>query len=138
MTSTRIRASVLIAVIAVGLGWVATRGLASNLVYYVTPGDVLASPSGERVRLGGYVEPGTVVVENGSVRFTLTDGSQSVTVVQQGAVPSMFKAGRGVVVEGSLGQDGIFHSDTVLVKHDGIYSPPKSGTTPGPGSFVGG
>jgi cytochrome c-type biogenesis protein CcmE len=137
MTGTRIRASVLIAVIALGLGWVATRGLASNLVYYVTPGDVLASPPGERVRLGGYVEPGTVVVENGSVQFTLTDGSQSVTVVQQGAVPSMFKAGRGVVVEGSLGQDGIFHSDTVLVKHDGIYSPPKPGTKPAPGSFLG-
>jgi cytochrome c-type biogenesis protein CcmE len=51
-------------------------------------------------------------------------------VVSTGAVPELFRAGQGVVVEGQLGTDGRFHSDTLLVKHDGTYRPPAAGATP--------
>ena len=33
-------------------------------------------------------------------------------------------------MEGSLGSDGAFHADTVLVKHNGVYAPPSPGETP--------
>jgi cytochrome c-type biogenesis protein CcmE len=50
-------------------------------------------------------------------------------VVSTGAVPELFRAGQGVVLEGALEADGRFHSDTLLVKHDGTYRPPAPGAS---------
>jgi cytochrome c-type biogenesis protein CcmE len=52
------------------------------------------------------------------------------TVVSTAAVPSLFRDGKGVVVEGEYGGDGAFHADTVLVKHGDRYAPPEPGETP--------
>lgn len=114
------------------LAWVASNGLTSNLVYYETPSDLLAkdAAAGQRVRLGGLVEQGTVHEFSGGVTFVVTDGAHEMAVDQRGGVPSMFQAGRGVVVEGAYGTDGVFHGDTVLVKHDNVYRPPSPGATP--------
>jgi cytochrome c-type biogenesis protein CcmE len=113
------------------LGWLAGSGLTGSLVYYETPSDLLArSPGGERVRLGGLVEPGSVQEVPGGVRFVVTDGTHELAVSERGGVPSMFQAGRGVVVEGVYGADGVFHGDTVMVKHDNVYRPPAPGATP--------
>jgi cytochrome c-type biogenesis protein CcmE len=129
----RVRIAVALAAIAIGLGWVATRGLTSSLVYYQTPTDVLAKgheAEGERMRLGGYVLPGSVVRSGETLRFVVSDGSSSMSVVDTGGVPSLFKAGQGVVLEGALGADGAFHADTALVKHSSDYRPPQPGETP--------
>ena len=130
---SRGRVAILVAVVLLSLGWVATKGLASNLVYYVTPTDLLSkAPIGptDRVRLGGYVLPGTVRVVGSTVRFVVSDGTHQMPVVATGGVPSLFKDGRGVVVEGFYGADGAFHADTVLVKHDNVYRPPTPGASP--------
>lgn len=127
------RVAVLAAVVLLSLGWVVTRGLASNLVYYLTPSDILAkgaSAIGDRVRLGGYVLPGTVHTSGSLVQFVISDGDQQLAVTASQGVPSLFKEGRGVVVEGFYGKDGIFHADTVLVKHDNVYQPPAPGASP--------
>ena len=47
-------------------------------------------------------------------------------------------AGKGVVVEGTLGSDGAFHADTVLVKHSDNYRPPAPGQTPTSADLQGG
>ncbi len=130
---SRRRVAILAAVVVLSLGWVATRGLASNLVYYLTPTDILArgsSGESDRVRLGGYVLPGTVRSSGSVVQFVVSDGQHQVAVVATEGVPSLFKEGRGVVVEGFYGRDGIFHADTVLVKHDNVYQPPAPGSSP--------
>jgi cytochrome c-type biogenesis protein CcmE len=129
----RLRVLVLGAAVVTSLGWVVSNGLTSNLVYYETPSDLLAkgaAAAGERVRLGGLVEAGTVRDSAGGVSFVVTDGAHEMTVDQHGAVPSMFQAGRGVVVEGAYGRDGVFHGDTVMVKHDNVYRPPGPGDAP--------
>jgi cytochrome c-type biogenesis protein CcmE len=59
-------------------------------------------------------------------------------VVNTGGVPSLFRAGQGVVVEGVLGGDGAFHADTVLVKHSNEYRPPAPGEVPGPADLQAG
>lgn len=138
---SRRRVAILAAVVALGLGWVVTRGLASNLVYYLTPSDILArGSSGEtdRVRLGGYVLPGTVRSAGTIVQFVVSDGQHQVAVAATDGVPSLFKEGRGVVVEGYFGRDGIFHADTVLVKHDNVYRPPAPGASPPHSAQLGG
>ena len=127
------RVLVALAAIAVGMGWVAAKGLSSSLVYYQTPTDVLAKGQaavGEWARFGGYVLPGSVQRGGASIRFVVSDGSARMSVVDTGGVPSLFRAGQGVVVEGALGSDGAFHADTVLVKHSGDYRPPRQGETP--------
>ncbi len=96
--------------------------LSSNLVFFNTPTELVESPPGTdaRLRLGGQVAAGTVVTEDGGVRFLVTDGRRSVPVVHRGAPQQLFAEGRGVVVEGTY--DGsVFHSDSMLVRHDEQY-----------------
>lgn len=128
----QIRIIACLAVIVAALGWIAVRGLTGNLVYYLTPTDISHHKAevGQRVRLGGFVVPGSVGRDGQLLKFVVTDGTRSMTVVDTGSVPELFKAGQGVVVEGSLGRDGRFHSDTLLVKHNGDYQPPSPGEKP--------
>jgi cytochrome c-type biogenesis protein CcmE len=122
-----------LAAVAAGLGWIASRGLQGNLVYYKTPTEILhqgSSAVGQRFRLGGLVMPGTVQPAGQRLRFVVSDGTTSMTVIDTGGVPSLFRAGAGVVLEGVYGSDGAFHADTVLVKHSDSYTPPAPGETP--------
>ena len=133
MSTARWRLVACLAVVVVAVGWVATRGLASSFVYYLTPSDIVAQHEaevGQRVRLGGYVVAGSVGHPDTTLTFTVTDGTESVSIVSIGSVPELFRDGQGVVLEGSLGPDGLFHSDTLLVKHNGEYRPPEPGQSP--------
>jgi cytochrome c-type biogenesis protein CcmE len=120
-------------VVVLALGWIAIRGLTGNFVYYLTPTDVVAhhqAEVGQRIRLGGYVVPGSVHHASSALMFTVTDGTDSMQISDTGAVPELFKAGQGVVLEGALSTDGRFHADTLLVQHNGDYAPPKPGVPP--------
>ena len=130
----RLRVVVLLVLIAGSLAWVGTRALSGNLVYYVTPTELLEQqpPPGEQLRLGGQVVPGSVHTLSGIVNFVVTDGTTRMTVVHDGATPGLFQDGTGVVLEGTYGADGAFHSDTMLVKHGEEYRPPAAGETPSP------
>jgi cytochrome c-type biogenesis protein CcmE len=129
-----------LAVIVGSLAWVAAKGLSGNLVYYKTPTEVLHQSSalvGERFRLGGLVIPGSVQRSGSITRFVVTDGTTRLTVIDTGSLPALFRDGQGVVVEGMYEGDGAFHSDTVLVKHNGVYTPPSPGETPTSANLAG-
>lgn len=129
----RVRLVAALVVIVAALGWVSVRGLSGSLVYYLTPTDVSThhqADVGQRIRLGGYVEPDTVARSGAGLTFTVTDGTTAMPVVSTGPVPELFRPGQGVVLEGALGADHRFHSDTLLVKHDGEYRPPAPGQAP--------
>jgi cytochrome c-type biogenesis protein CcmE len=101
---------------------------ASNLNWYMTPSELLAKKGveGQTVRLGGMARPGPNPEWERKLplEFFITDATDSVPVVATGAPPAMFKAGIGVVVEGKLGNDGVFHTDRVMVKHSNEYRAP--------------
>ena len=129
----RLRVAACLAVVMLALAWVAVRGLTGNFVYYLTPTDIVAhhkAQAGQRIRLGGYVVPGSIHRAGGVLTFTVTDRTDSMQVTDTGPVPELFKAGQGVVLEGALGTDGRFHADTLLVQHNGNYFPPKPGEPP--------
>jgi cytochrome c-type biogenesis protein CcmE len=129
----RLRIAACLAVIMLALGWIAISGLTGNFVYYLTPTDVMAhhkAEAGQRIRLGGYVVPGSVRHVSSVLMFTVTDGTDSMQISDTGAVPELFRAGQGVVLEGALGADGRFHADTLLVQHNGDYAPPRPGEAP--------
>lgn len=130
----RVRVVVLLVLIAGSLAWVGTRALSGNLVYYVTPTELLQDQPapGERLRLGGQVVPGSVHDAGGGIGFVVTDGTTRMTVAHEGGTPGLFRMGIGVVLEGSYGADGAFHSDTMLVRHGEEYRPPDPGATPSP------
>lgn len=111
-----IPAVVLVAILAILL-----VNLSASLVYYNTPGEVQARDAGDdRLRLGGRVEPGSVVDLGQSVSFIVADCDTTVAVEHTGVPPQLFQEGIGVVVEGTW--DGtVFSSDTMLVKHDEQY-----------------
>jgi len=95
--------------------------LSASLVYYNTPAEVQErDPSPERLRLGGRVEPDSVIDQGETVSFQVADCDTTVTVQHTGVPPQLFQEGIGVVVEGTW--DGtVFVSDTMLVKHDEQY-----------------
>ena len=102
----------------------------SNLVFFFTPTQVAAreAPQGRAFRIGGLVEVGSVQRRANSldVNFVVTDTSKTVPVIYTGLLPDLFKEGKGVVAQGSLGADGKFHATEVLAKHDENYMPPEA------------
>jgi cytochrome c-type biogenesis protein CcmE len=113
--------------VAVGL---VLNAFQSNLVFFYSPSQVLAkeAPVGRPFRIGGMVESGSLKREKDSltVQFVVTDTAQNVTVRYTGLLPDLFKEGKGVVAQGSLGPDGVFTATEVLAKHDENYMPPEA------------
>jgi len=62
-------------------------------------------------------------MDDGVIRFVITDTARSVPVTFKGILPDLFREGQGVVAEGRLQPDGTFVADTVLAKHDEKYMP---------------
>jgi cytochrome c-type biogenesis protein CcmE len=102
----------------------------SNLVFFFTPTQIAAreAPQGRPFRVGGLVEAGSLKRESNSltVRFRVTDTRETIPVSYTGLLPDLFKEGKGVVAQGSLGPDGVFRASEVLAKHDENYMPPAA------------
>jgi cytochrome c-type biogenesis protein CcmE len=102
----------------------------SNLVFFFTPSQVVAkeAPQSRPFRIGGLVEGGSLKRDPNSltVQFRVTDTAQTIPVTYTGLLPDLFKEGKGVVAQGSLGADGAFHATEVLAKHDENYMPPEA------------
>lgn len=119
-------------VIVGGFGYLTYGGVGNNLVYFLTPAELLAKGSSAYdtpVRLGGMVVPGSVVwnADKLDLRFRMTDGTGTVEVHAVGAPPQMFRGNIGVVVEGKFVRSGVFESHNLMVKHSNEYHPPKPG-----------
>jgi cytochrome c-type biogenesis protein CcmE len=99
-----------------------------NLVFFFTPSQIAANeaPQGRTFRIGGMVEAGSVKRSGVEVRFLVTDTAKSIPVVYSGALPDLFREGKGVVAQGALGADGVFRAREVLAKHDENYMPPEA------------
>jgi cytochrome c-type biogenesis protein CcmE len=101
-----------------------------NLVFFFTPTQVAENeaPLNRTFRVGGLVEPGSVKrqTDGVTVSFIVTDTAKSIPVAYRGALPDLFREGKGVVTQGRLGPDGVFHASEVLAKHDENYTPPEA------------
>ena len=117
------------------LGGLAILGLAAGLVlfalrdtivFFHTPSEISEKkiPAGQRIRLGGMVEEGSIKKESGTITsFVVTDTLATLKVSYDGILPDLFREGQGVVAEGVVQPDGTFVADTVLAKHDENYMP---------------
>ncbi len=101
-----------------------------NLVFFFTPSQIAANeaPQGRTFRIGGLVEKGSLKrqADGVTVDFLVTDTAKTIAVTYKGPLPDLFKEGKGVVAQGQLGPDGVFHATEVLAKHDENYMPPEA------------
>ena len=116
-----------IAALGVAIGLV-LYALNSNIVFFFTPTQVARdeAPKGRSFRIGGLVETGSVQRDGTRVTFRVTDNARQIPVAYTGSLPDLFKEGKGVVAQGSLGADGTFTATEVLAKHDENYMPPEA------------
>jgi len=113
-----------IAFIAITVG-----GIGENLVYYWGPTELRQAGTkavGATIRLGGQVAKGSIVQRSGvsALEFDVVDANASVHVQSAGVPPQMFRAGIGVVVEGTLTEAGHFESRRLMVSHGNEYRAP--------------
>ncbi|HEY0808930.1 MAG TPA: cytochrome c maturation protein CcmE [Longimicrobiales bacterium] len=118
-----------------GFGYLVYGGIDENLVYFLTPSELMAkgdSAHGKPVRLGGMVVPGSVKWDPEAIelRFRMTDNKTQLDVHSEKAPPQMFREGQGVVVEGKLAKSGIFESSSLMVKHSNEYKAPEHAEKP--------
>ena len=106
----------------------ALNALDSNIALYVTPTEVAAgkAPQGKAFRIGGLVKEGSIKRQDMTVRFIVTDTAKEIPVAYTGILPDLFRDGKGAVVQGRLGGDGVFAATEVLAKHDENYMPPEA------------
>ncbi len=118
-----------VALVAAAVGLV-LFALKNNVSLYFTPTQVFnkEAPQGRSFRIGGLVEAGSVQRQKDglTVRFNITDTTKTMPVIYQGILPDLFKEGKGVVAQGKLETDNVFHADEVLAKHDENYMPPEA------------
>ena len=116
-----------VAVLGVAVGLV-LFALEDSIVFFYSPSDIAEKSikPGQRIRIGGLVEEGSVKRGEGTqVRFAVTDTAKTLPVTYVGVLPDLFREGQGVVAEGKLGGDGVFIAESVLAKHDENYMPPE-------------
>jgi cytochrome c-type biogenesis protein CcmE len=117
-----IGAGAIVLALAVGLTMTALR---DSIVFFNSPTDVVEKKlaAGQRIRLGGLVQPGTVERKEIDASFDVTDGKNVIRVTYRGILPDLFREGQGIVAEGTLIDHASFRADTVLAKHDENYMP---------------
>ena len=100
--------------------------LGQKASYFYMPAELTTASvqPGQRIRLGGLVEKGSITRGQGAtVTFSVTDTQKSVKVTYIGILPDLFREEQGVITEGSFNPDGVFVADSVLAKHDERYMP---------------
>ena len=122
-------AAIALGVVALGIATaLVLMAFEKNLVFFFTPSQVAANeaPQGKTFRIGGMVVAGSVKRQGVEVSFVVTDTARTIPVVYSGALPDLFREGKGVVAQGQLGPDGVFRAREVLAKHDENYMPPEA------------
>ena len=124
MTPKQQRLAAVIAIAALlGLAvWLVLTALRDNIVFFYTPSEIPSGMENRAIRLGGLVKEGRVDIDGLASQFVVTDGVEEIAVSFDGALPSLFREGQGVVAEGRI-NDGQLTASNVLAKHDETYMP---------------
>ena len=127
-------------IIIAALSYLVYGSMQEAMVYFKTPSELKGEKTSKDkfLRMGGMVVPGSLEqdLETLIYRFQITDGVESIPVHFRGIPPDLFSEGKGAVVEGRIGEDGIFLATTIMAKHAEEYSPPQEGKHPYSRSFL--
>ena len=102
------------------------KSLEENVVYFFSPSEIYDKPNislNEKIRIGGLVKEDSIIKDQTSIKFIITDLKKEIIVSYSGAVPNLFSEGKGVIAEGELKDKKYFIADEILAKHDENYMP---------------
>lgn len=123
---------ILMVLVVGSLIWLAVGGVKETKTYYKTIPELQAmgnGAQGQRIRVGGDVEPGSIHKESSRVMFTLHQGGQTLPVVYEGAdpLPDTFRDNSQALADGRLGPNGVFEASKIQAKCASKYEakPPQ-------------
>jgi cytochrome c-type biogenesis protein CcmE len=106
--------------VAAAVAWLVAANTSTSAAYYMTIRELRSCRdcSARVVRVEGVVQSGSITRNDVAqvVRFTITEGQETLPVTYGGVVPDIFRPGISVVVEGRLAQSGTFGAQTLLTK----------------------
>ena len=104
------------------------KSLEDNVVYFFSPTEIYNKSNisfNEKIRIGGLVKENSLVKNQKSIKFIITDLKNEIIVSYNGQVPNLFSEGKGVIAEGKLRDKKYFVANRILAKHDENYMPPE-------------
>ena len=113
---------------AITIIFIVLKSLEENVVYFLSPTDIYNKENivlNKKMRVGGLVKEGSIINNQTSTTFIITDLSNEIIVSFSGIMPSLFTEGKGVVAEGKLKDKKYFIASRILAKHDENYMPPE-------------
>ena len=128
----------LAAIIVLGtIGWLAYSGYGAGKSYYVTIPELSGMGTKaytSRLRVEGFVKPGSIVEDGPNVTFVLdqfeshtpnASSGRLLKVVYKGSEPppDTFKDDAQALAEGTYGRDGVFHASVLQAKCASKYAP---------------
>ena len=132
MLSKKVKSRILFLVLVLLLATVVIffifKSLEENIVYFFSPSEIYDKPNisfNEKIRIGGLVKEDSIIKDQTSIKFIITDLKKEIIVSYSGAVPNLFSEGKGVIAEGELKDKKYFVADEILAKHDENYMPPE-------------
>jgi len=123
----------ILTVLIVGsLVWLAMGGIRETQTYYKTIPELQkmgTKAQGQRLRVAGNVEAGSILKDGSRVTFVLEQGAQHLKVAYNGndPLPDTFKAGAQALADGQLGPNGIFEANKIQAKCASKYEAKPGG-----------
>jgi len=127
-TRTRIVLTTFLLVALIVTVFAVLKSLEENVVYFFSPTELYNKEDisfNKKIRVGGLVKDGSIINNQTSINFIVTDLNKEIIVSYKGSLPNLFSEGKGVVAEGKLKDKKYFIADKILAKHDENYMPPE-------------
>ncbi len=111
----------LVVVIVGALVWLAAGGINESKTYYKTVAELNRMGDrahGQRLRIAGDVEPGSIQRDGRNVSFILRQDALKLKVMYSGSdpLPDTFRDGAQALADGRLGQDHVFQASQIQAK----------------------
>jgi cytochrome c-type biogenesis protein CcmE len=123
-------------VILMTIGWLAYSGIQESKTYYVTVGELQATPNitHRRFRVAGDVAAGSIRRAAGRVEFGLEQEGKLLKVVYTGKepLPDTLQDGAEAMADGRYHEGGYFQAETVQAKCASKYEPAGARTSGAP------
>ena len=116
---TRIVLTMFLLLVSILVIFVVLKSLEENVVYFFSPTELYNKediPSNKKIRVGGLVKDGSIINNQTSINFIVTDLNNEIIVSYKGSLPNLFSEGKGVVAEGKLKDKKYFIADKILAK----------------------
>jgi len=124
------------------IAYLITAGISSTSQYFFTVDELMnqqVSYAGSGLKVKGTVVNGSINRDPNDylkINFSIEEKQSKLDVTYTGIIPDMFADGREVVVEGTLGQNGEFHAETLLTSCPSKYEAEKEAGKTHPGNLT--